>query len=122
MVGLAATHRGADRDSDVSLQFTPAAPLWPSTLVDRSDKHTLRLLLWIMPSVTWVLGLAMLQGLSYGLFLVSAVAYVNDLAPDALKSTAQGLMVSVMSLANLTAGLAGGWLLDNGAGRASSPA
>ncbi|MCX7670943.1 MAG: hypothetical protein N2439_12830, partial [Anaerolineae bacterium] len=52
-------------------------------------------------------------GTSYGFFLVAAVAYANELAPDELKSTAQGLLVSVMSLANLGAGLAGGWLLDS---------
>ena len=57
--------------------------------------------------------MALLQGASYGIFLISAVAYANELAPAALKSTAQGLLVSVMSLANLGAGLAGGWLLDH---------
>lgn len=75
--------------------------------------YAFRLLLYaFMPSPTWVLWLALLQGASYGFFLVAAVAYANELAPDALKSTAQGLLVSVMSLANLGAGLAGGWLLD----------
>ena len=59
-------------------------------LIVAMSVYAFRLLLYaIMPSVTWVLGLAMLQGLSDGLFLVSAVAYVNDLAPDALKSTAR---------------------------------
>lgn len=76
--------------------------------------YAFRLLLYAsMPDVSWVLGLALLQGVSYGLFLVGAVAYANELAPTALKSTAQGLLVSVMSLANLSAGLAGGWLFDH---------
>ena len=115
MVGLAATIAALSEipmfhySSRLLRRFGPAR-----LLIVAMSVYAFRLLLYaIMPSVTWVLGLAMLQGLSYGLFLVSAVAYVNDLAPDALKSTAQGLMVSVMSLANLTAGLAGGWLLDN---------
>ncbi len=115
MVGLAATIAALTEipmfhySSRLLRRFGPAR-----LLIVAMSVYAFRLLLYaIMPSVTWVLGLAMLQGLSYGLFLVSAVAYVNDLAPDALKSTAQGLMVSVMSLANLTAGLAGGWLLDN---------
>ncbi len=114
MVGLAATlaalteipmfHYGAP----LLRRFGPAR-----LLIAAMSVYAFRLLLYaVMPSVTWVLGLALLQGLSYGLFLVAAVAYVNDLAPDELKSTAQGLMVSVLSLANLTAGLAGGWLLD----------
>jgi len=115
MVGLAATIAALTEipmfhySSRLLRRFGPAR-----LLIVAMSVYAFRLLLYaIMPSVTWVLGLALLQGLSYGLFLVSAVAYVNDLAPDALKSTAQGLMVSVMSLANLTAGLAGGWLLDN---------
>ncbi len=115
MVGLAATIAALTEipmfhySPRLLRRFGPAR-----LLIVAMSVYAFRLLLYaIMPSVTWVLGLALLQGFSYGLFLVSAVAYVNDLAPDALKSTAQGLMVSVMSLANLTAGLAGGWLLDN---------
>ena len=44
---------------------------------------------------------------------MGAVAYVDDAAPAGLKTTAQGLLVSVMSLANLGAGLFGGWLFDH---------
>ena len=76
--------------------------------------YVLRLVLWgIMPNPSWVLWLALLQGASYGPFLVGVVAYTDRLAPEGLKATSQGLMVSVMSLANLVAGLAGGWLLDH---------
>ncbi|MGC8781915.1 MAG: MFS transporter [Anaerolineae bacterium] len=86
----------------------------PRMLAMAIGVYALRLLLYaFMPSPSWVLWLALLQGASYGFFLVAAVAYANELAPDALKSTAQGLLVSVMSLANLGAGLAGGWLLDH---------
>lgn len=83
-------------------------------LVTALGVYAFRLLLYaLMPTATWVLWLALLQGVSYGLFLVAAVAYANDLAPDELKSTAQGLLVSVMGLSNLAAGPAGGWLLDH---------
>ena len=76
--------------------------------------YALRLLLYgLMPDASWVLWLALLQGASYGPFLIGAVAYTNDTAPSGLKSTAQGLLVSVMSLANVVAGLAGGWLFDH---------
>ncbi len=86
----------------------------PRLLMIAIGVYALRLLLYaFMPAPSWVLWLALLQGASYGLFLISAVAYANELAPDELKSTAQGLLVSVMSLANLGAGLAGGWLLDH---------
>lgn len=86
----------------------------PQLLTVAIGVYAFRLLLYaFMPSPNWALGLALLQGASYGIFLISAVAYANELAPAALKSTAQGLLVSVMSLANLGAGLAGGWLLDH---------
>jgi PPP family 3-phenylpropionic acid transporter len=89
----------------------------PRLLAIAMGVYVLRLLLYaLMPTATWTLWLALLQGASYGIFLVGAVAYANELAPTELKSTAQGLLVSVMSLANLGAGLAGGWLLDH-AGR-----
>jgi PPP family 3-phenylpropionic acid transporter len=89
----------------------------PRLLAIAMGVYVFRLLLYaLMPTAEWVLGLALLQGASYGIFLVGAVAYANELAPAGLKSTAQGLLVSVMSLANLGAGLAGGWLLDH-AGR-----
>lgn len=89
----------------------------PRLLTVAIGVYAFRLLLYaFMPAPDWALGLALLQGASYGIFLVSAVAYANELAPAELKSTAQGLLVSVMSLANLGAGLAGGWLLDH-AGR-----
>lgn len=86
----------------------------PRLLAMAIGVYAFRLLLYaLMPSPTWVLWLALLQGASYGFFLVAAVAYANELAPNELKSTAQGLLVSVMSLANLAAGLVGGWLLDH---------
>jgi MFS family permease len=86
----------------------------PRLLMIAIGVYACRLLLYaFMPAPEWVLGLALLQGASYGAFLVSAVAYANELAPAELKSTAQGLLVSVLSLANLGAGLAGGWLLDH---------
>ena len=79
--------------------------------------YVLRLALYgLMPSPGWVLGLALLQGASYGPFLAGAVAYADQLAPAGLKATGQGLLASVMSLSNLVAGLAAGWLLDH-AGR-----
>jgi MFS transporter, PPP family, 3-phenylpropionic acid transporter len=65
------------------------------------------------PGVEWFPRLAVLQGPSYDPFLVGSVAYAHELAPAEYKATSQGLLVSTMSLANLTAGLAGGWLFDN---------
>jgi len=86
----------------------------PRLLAIAMGVYVFRLLLYaLMPTASWVLWLALLQGASYGIFLVGAVAYANELAPAELKSTAQGLLVSIMSLANLGAGLAGGWLLDH---------
>jgi PPP family 3-phenylpropionic acid transporter len=115
LVGLAATIAALTEiptfqySSRLLRRFGP-----PRLLAVAMGVYAFRLLLYaLMPSASWVLWLALLQGASYGIFLVGAVAYANELAPVELKSTAQGLLVSVMSLANLGAGLAGGWLLDH---------
>jgi len=66
----------------------------------------------LMPSVSWVVWISLFQSLSYCPFLVGSVAYANEQAPEALKSTSQGLLATIMNLAGLFGSLAGGWLFD----------
>ncbi len=74
---------------------------------------TLRgVLLAIMPAPEWAAPISMLGGISFSLFWVSAVGYANDAAPEHLKSTAQGLLFSIMNLAGMAGSLNAGWVYD----------
>jgi MFS transporter, PPP family, 3-phenylpropionic acid transporter len=76
--------------------------------------YTVRLVLYaLMVSPAVAIGISLLQSITYCPFLIGAVAMANDLAPDELKSTSQGLLGMVMSLSNVVGGVAGGWLYDH---------
>jgi MFS transporter, PPP family, 3-phenylpropionic acid transporter len=60
-----------------------------------------------------ILPLQLLCGLDYAPFFAAAVNYVNDLAPNRLKSTAQSIFAIVgTNLASIAGALIGGRLLD----------
>ena len=69
-------------------------------------------LLAVMPHPEWAAVISILSGLSFSLFWISAVAYANDSAPEQLKSTAQGLLFSILNLAGMAGSLGSGWLFD----------
>jgi PPP family 3-phenylpropionic acid transporter len=76
--------------------------------------YAVRMFLFALaPSVGWALALGLLNGLSYVPFLLGAVAYSAELAPNHLKATAQGVLATLFSLGGLTGSLMGGWLYDN---------
>jgi PPP family 3-phenylpropionic acid transporter len=67
----------------------------------------------VMPTPEWAPVVNLLHGLSYGLWWFSSVSQARNLAPHQLKATAQGLFVSVISLANMLGALASGWMFDH---------
>jgi PPP family 3-phenylpropionic acid transporter len=76
--------------------------------------YTLRMVIYalaVTPQV--VVAISLMQSITYCPFLIGVVALANQLAPDELKSTSQGLLGMVMSLSNVFGGLAGGWLYDH---------
>lgn len=75
---------------------------------------TLRGILFaVMPTPEWTPAISILGGLSMSLYMASAVNYANDSAPDHLKSTAQGLLFSIMNLGGMAGSLSSGWVYDN---------
>ncbi len=55
-----------------------------------------------------------LQGLGYGLFLMGSVYYIDSLAPDSLKSTAQTLATAIFfGVSGIIGSFGGGWFIDN---------
>lgn len=70
-------------------------------------------LLATMPAPEWAAGISTITGLSFSLFWVASVNYANEAAPDHLKTTAQGLLFSLMNLAAVSGSLGAGWLFDH---------
>ncbi|MGB8251614.1 MAG: MFS transporter [Anaerolineaceae bacterium] len=75
--------------------------------------YLMRMVLYgIMPSASWAPYISLLNSLSFGLFWIGSIAYINDLAPDEVKSTSQGLLLAVFNLASLISTTFSGWLYD----------
>jgi MFS transporter, PPP family, 3-phenylpropionic acid transporter len=75
--------------------------------------YTLRMFCYgIMPSPEWAPLISLLNGASFGLFWIGSVTYVNELAPDEIKATSQGLLLAIMNLASLVSSTFIGWLYD----------
>lgn len=82
--------------------------LWISMLA-----FTLRIGLYgFMPDPAWVIGINTLNGLSFVFFWNSSINYANEIAPDSLKATAQGLFQAIISLASVASALLSGWMFD----------
>lgn len=67
----------------------------------------------VMPTPEWAPVVNLLHGPSYGLWWFASVSQARNLAPEHLKATAQGLFISVISLANMVGALASGWMFDH---------
>jgi PPP family 3-phenylpropionic acid transporter len=67
----------------------------------------------IMPSPEWAPLISVLNGASFGFFWIGSVAYVNELAPDEIKSTSQGLLLAILNLSSLASATFIGWLYDS---------
>lgn len=75
--------------------------------------YMLRMLLYgFMPSPIWAPYINILNGVTFGLFWIGSIAYVNELAPDEIKATSQGLLLAVLNLASLISTTFSGWLYD----------
>jgi len=76
--------------------------------------YALRMFLyWVMPSASWAPWIAPFSGFSFAPFWIASVALANELAPDDLKATAQGLLNSTMYLASMLSGILNGYLYDH---------
>ena len=62
------------------------------------------------PDATWLLAIAPLQGVGFGLFFVGSVAFVAARAPAGLAATAQGVLTAVMGTATILGTGLGGLL------------
>ena len=75
--------------------------------------YVFRIILYgVMPSPVWAPFVNFLHGVSFVPLTLGTVAFVNEMAPEHLKSTSQGLLASVLNFSNLSGVLIAGWLYD----------
>lgn len=76
--------------------------------------YAIRLVVYsLLSTVTWILPIQLLQGVSFGLYLMSSVALIHQLVGPELGATAQGLLSSALSFGQITGALGGGALMDH---------
>ncbi len=66
----------------------------------------------VIPSPGWALAVSPLNAVSFTPFWTAAVAYANDLSPEHLKSTSQGMLGSVTSLSSMAGSFISGLMYD----------
>jgi PPP family 3-phenylpropionic acid transporter len=67
--------------------------------------YGVRLILYaLMPIPEWVLGINLMQGLSFGFYWVGGVNYVSQITPEHLRATGQSMLASFYNIAGVTAG------------------
>jgi PPP family 3-phenylpropionic acid transporter len=67
--------------------------------------YGIRLLLYaVMPVPEWVLGINIMQGLSFGFYWLGGVNYVGQITPDHLRATGMSMLASFYNIASVIAG------------------
>ncbi|RKN84999.1 MFS transporter [Paenibacillus ginsengarvi] len=67
----------------------------------------------IVTDPIWIIPLQMMHSVTFGIFLVTALRYIQQLIPDEYRATGQAIYNIVWScLAGLASGVVGGWVLD----------
>jgi MFS transporter, PPP family, 3-phenylpropionic acid transporter len=91
------------------LQRLGARPMLALALV----VYTLRFALYsVLPVADWVLGIQLLHGLTFGLYLMSSITLMHQTLGKQFAATAQGLLSSTYAFGQITGALVGGALLD----------
>ncbi len=70
------------------------------------------LLYGLMPSPEWAIPISLLHSITFGVYWIAAVSYVNWLAPPNMKATAQGLFHAVFGLSNVIGSPINGAIFD----------
>jgi PPP family 3-phenylpropionic acid transporter len=74
----------------------------------------LRLFLYgIMPTASWAVPISLLNSVTFGVFWIAGVAYVDRLAPANMKATSQGLLYTAMGVGGVLGGPISGSIFDS---------
>jgi PPP family 3-phenylpropionic acid transporter len=75
--------------------------------------YGVRLILYaVMPAPGWVLGINLMQGISFGFYWVGGVNYVSQITPEHLRATGQSVLATFYNVASLVAGPLMGSVFD----------
>lgn len=67
----------------------------------------------IVSDPLWIIPLQLMHSVTFGIFLVTALRYIQQLIPDQFRATGQAIYNIVWScLAGLASGIVGGWVFD----------
>lgn len=67
----------------------------------------------IVTDPVWIIPLQLMHSVTFGIFLVTALRYIQQLIPDQYRATGQAIYNIVWScFAGLASGVIGGWVLD----------
>lgn len=66
-----------------------------------------------MPAPEWALGIALMNGITFGMLWIAGVAFANELAPPNLQATAQGLLAATLSFTTMLGAPLAGFLFDS---------
>jgi MFS transporter, PPP family, 3-phenylpropionic acid transporter len=66
----------------------------------------------VMPSPNWAIPAVIFNGISYGFYQPSAIAFVDEITPPQWKGTSMGLYNAASSLGGIICGFINGYLLD----------
>ncbi len=73
----------------------------------------LRLLLYsIMPDASWVLPISLTHSLTFGVYWIATIAYVDQLSADEIKSSAQGILYAVLNVSRMISAIICGYFYD----------
>lgn len=74
---------------------------------------SIRLILYsVMPAAGWVIPISLLNSITFGVYWIATVAYVDKMASDEIKSSAQGMLYAVLNISRMLAALVSGYLYD----------
>jgi PPP family 3-phenylpropionic acid transporter len=71
----------------------------------------------IIPEPGWVLLISLLHSLSFGVYWIATIAFVDQITSEDIKSSAQGMLYAVLYFSRMLSSLVSGYLFDRVGGR-----
>lgn len=71
----------------------------------------------IIPEPRWVLLISLLHSLSFGVYWIATIAFVDQITSEEIKSSAQGMLYAVLYFSRMLSSLVCGYLFDRVGGR-----
>jgi PPP family 3-phenylpropionic acid transporter len=66
----------------------------------------------MMSDALWVIPISLLHSFSFGVYWIATIAYVDQMASEDIKSSAQGMLYAVLNISRMLSALISGYLFD----------